>query len=169
MPFGLLISLESFEKNLQKLTPIETVIPSSFCISAEILCAISSPEPKSKELPVTSSQHSSILNGSTRSVYLRYICLARTENSRYLSICGGTQTSWGQIERACQTVCAVFTPAFLASWFFASTIPCLSLSLPQTAIGTSRSSGLKVHSTEAKKLSRSQCRITLSPIGVRPP
>ena len=48
MPFGLLISLESFEKNLQKLTPIETVIPSSFCISAEILCAISSPEPKSR-------------------------------------------------------------------------------------------------------------------------
>ena len=93
MPFGLLISLESFEKNLQKLTPIETVIPSSFCISAEILCAISSPEPKSRALPVTSSQHSSMLNGSTRSVYLRYICLARTENSRYLSICGGTQTS----------------------------------------------------------------------------
>ena len=67
---GFFISEPSFAKILLKLTPTEMVIPSSRLISLLILLAISKPSPKSTVLPVTSSQHSSMPNGSTISVYL---------------------------------------------------------------------------------------------------
>ena len=69
MPSGFFISDPSFAKTLLKLTPTETVIPSSRFISRRILSAISSPLPKSRRLPVTSSQHSSMPKGSIISVY----------------------------------------------------------------------------------------------------
>ena len=49
-------------------TPTDTVSPSSFFTRARICSAISLPEPKSFSLPYTSSQHSSRLKASTRSV-----------------------------------------------------------------------------------------------------
>ena len=60
---------------------------------------------------------------------------------------------------ACHTVSPVLIPYFFAGSFLASTIPCLWSVSPHTAMGTSLHRGLDRHSTDAKKLFKSQCSI----------
>ena len=62
--------------------------------------------------------------------------------------------------RACQTVSVVLTPACLASWSLATTIPTRFSGSPATAMGTSLSAGFVRHSQDAKKLLQSQWKIS---------
>lgn len=66
----------------------------------------------------------------------------------------------GQSRFASPIVMAVFIPYFLVSSLFAKTMPWRNSLLPQTAIGLPFRSGANAHSTLAKKLFRSECKIT---------
>ena len=67
----------------------------------------------------------------------------------------------GQDCRACHTACPVTPPLRLAGMFLAGTMPCRSEGSPHTARGSYRHSGCVRQATDAKKLFRSACRITL--------
>ena len=62
------MSEASFAKILFQLTPTLTVTPISFFTAARMPSAIALPPPNSFCVSVTSSQHSSMPNASTRSV-----------------------------------------------------------------------------------------------------
>ena len=62
---------EPIWKAKAKCPKLVTVMPTSFFITRRNSSAIVLPSPKRCVVPETSSQHSSIPNGSTRSVYLQ--------------------------------------------------------------------------------------------------
>ena len=147
---GFFISLPSFANTLLNDTPTEIVSPSSFFTTSLTSSAMVSGEPNSRVLPLTSSQHSSIPNGSIISVYLPYIDFTAREYLIYSEKRGGKTKSSGHLPFACHITSPVFTPHFFAASDFASTMPCLSSVLPQIAMALPRSSGETTVSTEVK-------------------
>ena len=147
---GFFRSLPSLANTLLNDTPTLTVSPVSAFTVARMRSASALASPPNRcRLPVTSSQLSSMPNGSTRSVNRPYISFTRREYSSYSSWWGGSSTSTGHFFFACHTVSAVWTPICLAGSFLARMMPWREAGSPQTATGTSHRAGLSSSSTEA--------------------
>ncbi len=146
-PSGLFMSEAIFATNLEAATPADTVSPVSAATAALIFRAISTAPPKSRSVPVTSRNASSMESASTRGENLWKIPKTRSDISLYRPIRTGRKTPWGQRRLAAAIGWAERTPNRRASYEAAETTP--RFSPPPTMTGLPARPGWSCTSTDA--------------------